>query len=208
MKIRRSFVLAAGICLAYSLPALAEERVYLGGSLGISVVSDFEFSKGNTNSQTRTMEFSPAPGIEGRVGYDMGDARIEGEIGFRYVDIDDVSPGANASGDLSATSIMVNGFYDIDTGTEWTPYVGAGAGALMVVGDAAYTSSSNPAETENKKVFGVAPTVQVGVGTAYEVNQDVDVIGGYEFMGAFTEEGNEDNFLMIHTLSVGMNYKF
>ena len=45
-------------------------------------------------------------------------------------DIDNmpIALGNFDEGDLTTKSFMLNGFYDINTGSPWTPFVGAGIG--------------------------------------------------------------------------------
>lgn len=209
-KQARALALSAvfgGFALA-SISAHAEEGLYFGGSLAVTSASDFDFNKGNANSATRTMSFDPGFGLDLRGGYDLGDWRAELELGYRTIGIDSVDPGSNASGDVNAYTVMINGAYDFDTGSEWTPYVGLGVGALIIEGDVSYTSSSNTAETETKNFYGAAPAAQVGLGVAFEVSDDVDLIGGYDLLGATSDDGDEDNVILMHSVTVGVNFNF
>lgn len=205
MNFRLLSVLAVSGALIAS-PVLAAGNFYAGGSLSASITSDYDFNAGNTGSQTRSLEFDPAFGVDGRAGYDFGDIRAELELGYKHLGVDSVSPGSNADGDIGAYSVMLNGAYDFDIGSDFTPYVGAGVGALFAWGDVSYTGQDGA--TQDKNVYGVAPAAQIGVGTAYTVSEEVDLIGGYGLLGAPSDEGNEDNVILIHSLKVGVNFKF
>ncbi len=198
-------VMAAVLAAA---PAVAEESFYVGGSLAASSVSDYDFKKNNPNSQTRTIEFDSGFGLDGRVGYDAGAVRVELELGFRGIDVDSVSPGSNASGDLNAYTAMLNGAYDLELESDFTPYIGIGVGALIVEGDVAYTSSSDGTTTEDKNFYGAAPAAQIGIGTAYAISESVDLIGGYDLLGAQSDDGNEDNVILMHSVTFGLNVNF
>lgn len=198
-------VMAAVLAAA---PAVAEESFYVGGSLAASSVSDYDFKKNNPNSQTRTIEFDSGFGLDGRVGYDAGAVRVELELGFRGIDVDSVSPGSNASGDLNAYSAMLNGAYDLELESDFTPYIGIGVGALIVEGDVAYTSSSDGTTTEDKNFYGAVPAAQIGIGTAYAISESVDLIGGYDLLGAQSDDGNEDNVILMHSVTFGLNVNF
>ncbi|MEQ8443749.1 MAG: outer membrane beta-barrel protein [Alphaproteobacteria bacterium] len=198
-------VMAAVLAAA---PAVAEESFYVGGSLAASSVSDYDFKKNNPNSQTRTIEFDSGFGLDGRVGYDAGAVRVELELGFRGIDVDSVSPGSNASGDLNAYTAMLNGAYDLELESDFTPYIGIGIGALIVEGDVAYTSSSDGTTTEDKNFYGAAPAAQIGIGTAYAISESVDLIGGYDLLGAQSDDGNEDNVILMHSVTFGLNVNF
>lgn len=198
-------VMAAVLAAA---PAVAEESFYVGGSLAASSVSDYDFKKNNPNSQTRTIEFDSGFGLDGRVGYDAGAVRVELELGFRGIDVDSVSPGSNASGDLNVYTAMLNGAYDLELESDFTPYIGIGIGALIVEGDVAYTSSSDGTTTEDKNFYGAAPAAQIGIGTAYAISESVDLIGGYDLLGAQSDDGNEDNVILMHSVTFGLNVNF
>jgi len=182
------------------------EGPYFGGALGASIASDFDFKASNANSQTRTLEFDTAPAFLGQIGYDFGDVRGELEIGYRHLGVESVSSGTNPAGDIGAYSIMVNGAYDFDTGSDWTPYVGLGAGALIAWGDVSYNDSNGT--LQDKNVYGVAPAAQLGIGTAFAVSEDVDLTAGYGLLGALSDDGNEDNTILIHSLTAGFRFNF
>jgi len=75
--------------------------------------------------------------VGGAFGYKWGPWR--GEINLDYAEQDlstgnnvfagTSGVGANLNGSSSDLSAMLNGYYDINTGTRWTPYVGFGIGA-------------------------------------------------------------------------------
>ena len=87
------------------------------------------------------IEFDTGFNVGGSVGYNFGNnLRAEGEVAYRAADISDItalgisasSVGFIVTGDVEVISFMANAFYDIPTGSDWTPFVGAGLGAAMV----------------------------------------------------------------------------
>ena len=62
--------------------------------------------------------------------------RVEVEYGWQKNDLDTLSYanriGNFGEGDLKTQSLMVNGYYDIDTDSPWTPFIGAGVGWAKV----------------------------------------------------------------------------
>lgn len=118
-------------------------------------------------------------------------------------------------------TLFVNAYWDIDTGTQFTPYIGAGAGMgfirtkLRYNGeDAAFTWG---ASTGSKTVTNFAWNVGAGVGYDITDNWTVDV--GYRFVGlgsvktkTFSEYGVEAygkaGDLYQHQFAVGFRYTF
>jgi opacity protein-like surface antigen len=65
-----------------------------------------------------------------RLGYGWQGPRVEVEAGHRSNEVNDFGPAGNTgpgAGTISATTLMFNGYYDIDTGSRFTPFVGAAA---------------------------------------------------------------------------------
>ncbi len=82
-------------------------------------------------------------------------------------------------------SIMLNAYYDIDTGTKFTPYVGAGLGMahLKLKSDDGFKKSSNEFAW------------QLGAGVSYAATDNVSVDLGYRYVdnGSFSwNETDED----------------
>jgi len=68
--------------------------------------------------------------------------RAEVELSYSNSDVDKTSTVLNviaADGDLSSTSLLINGWYDFQTNSSWRPYVGGGIG---------YTSRQHPSTTD------------------------------------------------------------
>lgn len=63
--------------------------------------------------------------------------RAEGELGYRENSLLIVTPGNNPDGSARATTMMVNGYFDLPTKTLFTPYIGAGIGAAYLQQDIA-----------------------------------------------------------------------
>ncbi len=180
---------------------------YAGISAGYSILDDVDFKENNANATTKTADFGG--GLSGllRGGYDYGSIRAELELGYRNLDIDSVSTATNASGDVNFYSVMVNGAYDFDTGTQFTPYISLGLGAAIVEGDASYTQSDG-STNESKNFYGVAPAGQIGLGVSYAVSSEVDLTGGYSLLAAPQDDSGEDDTILLHSLLIGLNYNF
>lgn len=206
----KRFFLAMALGIAMAAPAAsADDRAYVGASGSVSTASDFEFSNGNSNDPRKSAEFEAGAGVSLRGGYDFGAIRTELEIGWRGLDIESVGGLAgvsNEGGTLNLYTAMLRGAYDIETGGAVTPYISIGVGAAFAEGDIGYTTADG--DSYSKDYFGVAPAGEIGLGAAYRLTDDVDLIGGYSFLGAPTDEANENQIVQVHSLQFGLNYGF
>ena len=118
-------------------------------------------------------------------------------------------------------TLFVNAYWDIDTGTKFTPYLGAGLGLgfirtkLKYNGeDAAYTWGGS---TGSKTVTNFAWNVGLGVG--YDITDNWTVDAGYRFVGlgsVKTKTYNGSEFsahgktgdLYQHQFALGVRYTF
>ena len=81
--------------------------------------------------------------------------------------------------------IMLNAYYDIDTGTNFTPYIGAGLGLSHQK-----VTAGNAKKSSNELAW------QVGGGVSYAATENVFVDFGYKYVdngSSFTVSHDEDN---------------
>ncbi len=74
-------------------------------------------------------------------------------------------------------SVMINAYYDINTGTKLTPYVGAGIGMAHLKATAKYDDGK---DSKSKNNF----AWQVGAGVAYALTDNVALDAGYRYTDA------------------------
>ena len=94
-----------------------------------------------------TSEYDTGFKVAGVVGYEFGgDLRVEGELFFARAEVDKLSyNGVTSDGNpipgkvnipISGTADQFGGlanvWYDIDTGSDWVPFVGGGIGFMRV----------------------------------------------------------------------------
>ena len=91
---------------------------------------------------------------------------------------------------LQNNSLMLNAYYDFNTCTKWTPYVGAGMGVAMLKFTAKDMADG---EKESQKSYNFA--WQIGAGVAYDLTKNVALDAGYRYIdaGAATAEKNIDS---------------
>ncbi|MDR2098816.1 MAG: outer membrane beta-barrel protein [Rickettsiales bacterium] len=151
---KTSLLVMAALLVATSASA-AELKQY--GSAKI-VYSNLNLEVDDQDSDMKT-----AYGLGLGYGVKISDFRVEGELTLRAKNKlkEDESEG------LTNHSLMVNGFYDIATGTEFVPYVGVGFGLNR--------AKIANAGTHSKFAYGAS------AGVAYNVNEKTAVDLGYTY---------------------------
>jgi len=177
--------------------------------------------------------------VGGNIGYELGNGlRGEVEVSYmqagndkvkgRYGEVYDVDGdgelflgrgSVKAGGDLSATFVLANLWYDFDMGTPFRPYIGGGVGVAFV--------------DQNLKVFGAkliddsttAFAFQAGAGFKWALSDAIDLDLGYRFKGALDAKlkdrgyytdgvyeagytSNSKDDLFVHTVQAGLTFHF
>lgn len=126
------------------------------------------------------------------------------------------------SGDMKfdVQTVFLNAYFDIETGTAFTPYVGAGVGVAIVKadgsikitadGDSIYDESA--AETQTNFAF------NLGAGIAYDFNENVCIDLGYRYSDFGKSETGDLGFgelsvegkarVVAHEGMLGLRYMF
>ena len=150
--------------------------------------------------------------LNGAVGRDYGSFRGEIELAFQSNGVDShsgvsaagialdgedaavlvtgspnlgVSVGdlvAAGQGDVRTIFAMANAFYDFDTGSQFTPYVGVGAGVGFV--SVEYEPSAVAIINDNAVAF----AYQAMAGVAYEVSPMMSIFAGYRYRATLDPE--------------------
>ena len=144
--------------------------------------------------------------VNGAVGYAFTNGlRVEGEVGYRRSDLNKInvkSPGAlidllppsqrdnpqarqsllgkqDNSGAFSTVTLMFNGYYDIDVGSSWKPYVGGGVGVAFLSAESKSPTTGRKLLDDNDTVF----AYQVGGGIGYEITPATTLSLDYRYFG-------------------------
>ncbi len=151
-----------------------------------------------------------------------GAVRTELEYGFSqtfkadFTDAETAKAGgvAKMKGDID--TYMLNAYYDIDTGTKFTPYVGAGIGIahIKAQGNVDFNGERVSDFSKSKNNF----AWQIGAGAAYAVTDNVSVDLGYRYTdagnvkGTASFTGDEKPSIKtesdIHEFLLGARYSF
>lgn len=215
-------VLVVGGGLA-SVPS-AEAQWYVSGNVGAAILGDADvtdtFTGGNITAE---VEFDTGLGLSGAVGHAWGNFRLEGEFSNRKNDLDAIDVQsltiagvlftalgtADLTGDTSSFGFMANGWYDVDTGTKWVPFVGAGLGVAKINIDVESVAGVAVVYDESDTVF----AYQVGAGIGYKVTPTVTVNLAYRFFGTSDPEFDDgvdkiDSEYHSHNITVGVVARF
>ncbi|KAB0670257.1 porin family protein [Oryzomonas sagensis] len=194
--------LVVGLFLAATTGSACAAGPYLGVSGGVSIFHDADM-KVSGSSVTATTNYNSGYGFGANAGYNFDPVRLEFEFGYRKADVDHLSgPGGSLSVDdtnVKVMSYLVNGYYDIKTGTIFTPYVGAGLGVL-----------DGELQVQGTKYDDTVFGYQIAVGTTIAVDQHIALDFSYKFQGAgsdFSKDGVSLSYLNS-SFSGGFRYSF
>lgn len=199
--------LLAGTLIGVAVPAVAAETNgwYVGAQVGLNRLEDADAS--GAAFAPVTAEFDNGYGLLGQVGYGFGAFRLEGELGWRTNGVDSVG-GAGGSGDLDAATLMANVYYDIQTGSPLTPYLGVGLGAARLSADK-ITAGGVPLVDDSDTVF----AYQGILGASYELDRNLLLKADYRYLRTedpdFTAAGtNVKSEYASHSIMVGFTWRF
>ena len=124
-----------------------------------------------------------------------------------------------ADDNLTVMAILANGFFDLDTGTPFVPFIGIGVGAVNLS-----VKLFDDPMTITPHVFegsGWGFGYQANVGVAYEIVDAVALTLGYKFFGTLetevTDAGEDDDdsddmyvkpTLLAHRAELGVRFRF
>jgi opacity protein-like surface antigen len=159
-----------------------------------------------------TTEYDLGFNVGAASGYDYGLWRAEIELAYRQNDLDTLAAlgsSFNAGGDLSALSLMLNGFVDLPTPGPLTPYLGGGLGMAWVSANDV-TADGDPVVDDDDAVF----AYQLAAGLGWELMPKVTLDLGYRFFATTDPEFTDvdgDTFeseYMSHNLMAGLRLGF
>ena len=148
-----------------------------------------------------TVDYDKGYGFSFMLGYALGNGlRVEAEAGYinnGFQEINIEMPGAfvtqlesgenKLKGDLSALTLMMNAYYDIDLGSSLVPYVGGGLGAADLSNEMK-SAAGNLLVDDTDCIF----IYQIGAGLGYKISgyskgPDVTVSLDYRYLASFED---------------------
>jgi outer membrane protein OmpA-like peptidoglycan-associated protein len=200
-------LVASAILIAPDSSAQQTNGLYIVGGLGANWLRDADTTGTGVNTK---YEFETGwAGIVG-VGWGYGNGiRVELEGGYRTNDVDKASTGT-ANGDTNAWSLMLNGLYDVNTGTSFTPYIGAGLGLARVKFDDVTVPGGTTRIDDSDTTF----AYQGLLGIAYTLAPQWKIDLGYRYFVAHDPEFNASTGAKVeseyrsHTVLLALRYEF
>jgi OOP family OmpA-OmpF porin len=160
------------------------------------------------------LDYETGWGLSGNVGYAFGGPfRLELEVAYRNNDVDSVALGgarlSGAGGSMNSLAVMLNGFFDIQTGTNFVPYIGAGVGYARVTADGITASGLGGSIDEDDSQF----AYQGIVGVSYWFSPEVALTVDYRYFAtqdpSFREGGTSlDTEYKTHNVMAGLTLRF
>jgi outer membrane protein OmpA-like peptidoglycan-associated protein len=206
-------ILSAGLAVGFAAAAQAETNGwYAGADAGLSIAPTIKFKSGGYRwKESQDLGY----GVLGQLGYGFGPVRVEGELGWRSNDVDKVKQpfnGASGGGSLDAASAMANVYYDIATGTRFTPFIGAGVGAVDVSADKIRANGVTFSDNDH-----IAPAYQGIAGVSYALDDHLSLKADYHYLhtvfGSIKDapslgSAHAKGDYASHAILVGLTYKF
>ncbi len=144
--------------------------------------------------------------------FPMGNNSVRTELEYGYngkVKVTD----EDYKSEVKSQSLMVNAYFDLNTGTNWTPYVGAGIGYSRLK-----NSLHFPGDESNPRYFGSKSKGNFGwnasVGTTYAFNKNVALDVSYRFTdyGKVEQDVSSEERLKVkqraNEFNLGVRYSF
>ena len=132
-------------------------------------------------------DFDPGWGVGVSVGYGFTNGfRLEGEVGYRRNGINSFTDSSGTTfsvdGHMSSWDFMGNIYYDIPTGSRWTPYIGGGIG-VAIVHLSAQASLTSPTAALSWDDSDAVFAYQGIAGIGYQITESVNLGVEYRHLG-------------------------
>lgn len=107
-------------------------------------------------------------------------------------------------------TFQINAYYDINTGSDFTPYIGGGLGASSIY-ESMTSGPANNRHNSSDTSMGFAWNVGAGVAYSFTENMALDV--GYRFAGfgngTVKHQGSDvDNYMTANEFMAGLRFSF
>jgi opacity protein-like surface antigen len=203
------FFVVAILATLFTTSAQAEEESnyrYVSGSVGIaSPGNDLKvrnaFDQGNLG-----LDSTAQGSIAG--GYQLKNYRAELELNYSSFGVNKATLNTESfpsDGNVSTTSVLVNGYYDIPTGSKFRPYIGAGIGVGIISGKIKEPGAETDLGTGSSVAY------QGKVGLQYEIAKKGNVFAEFKYLGISSyksDSGNDVSPPNSYGLSVGYRQGF
>jgi len=174
--------------------------VFAGGSFGMTAHGHTAAPGGNPEVPFNTgyliggaLGTNLMPNLRGEVELSYASHGVKGSIH------NPATSGTAITGSSSTLYILGNLWYDIDTGSSITPYLGGGLGVGVVM-----PNISVPGTGDSYKAAGAGVAGQLGAGIKFDVADNVSIDLGYRAKGVWNASLKPTNGIMSNY--TGVNY--
>ncbi|EFA70785.1 P44/Msp2 family outer membrane protein [Cylindrospermopsis raciborskii] len=161
-------------------------------SVGFGSQSDVNITK-NGQKWAELKDFNSAFSFNAALGYQFQLFRAELEVGNQFLspknldyDLNTRFPkrGTLSSGYISASTILLNSYFDIPTGSKFRPYVGGGLGLGIITGKIENFLGSY-------SLNGTAFAYQLKTGLQYEIARKANIFGELKYSSISSYQQNQ-----------------
>ena len=207
---------------------------YASAFIGVTIPQNQDASSYNYFTERGyldRLEFNPGVSVGGSGGYDFGYVRVEGEISYKYSEIDTITDKRNGyqfqnvDGNIGAFALMFNTFIDFHNTSQITPYLGAGIGfATIYLSNTYGTDVSTTPYTRPllyNEDYDAVFAYQLGAGVEIALNRRLSLDFGYRYFSTGTASIGNNNYYdnyynwivtsvkyQSHNANVGVRFKF
>jgi len=183
-------------------------NVYFSGHGGLSILQDADAKSSVIAAKT---EFKPGFNAGGALGYDFGAFRTEFEIAYREFKIDNgvlASIEFPLSGPVTSTSFLINNYFDFESESSFTPYLGFGLGVARLTVDSTTPVVGLVGVDDSTTEF----AYKLMAGSSYKVTSNFDLTFEYAFFGTtdptFEDRAGADGKTEVHNHNINAGFKY
>lgn len=208
MRLRYLCSLIVTILLAFSAGSAHAQssNIYFAGYFGLSTFSDRDFSE-STTPASGSVETDDALNFGAALGFRLSPQfRIEAEAGYVSSDLESIKVAGREfrlGGDSKTYSLMLNGYYDIETGWPITPFLGAGIGFGYHEGDINDVAGITVDASGDDWTL----LYNVGGGLKYRVSDSLAFTSAYRYVGSSDVSWDQTEIdYSAHEFRIGLEY--
>jgi len=186
---------------------------YVSGNVGLGTLADAETYFSGTPEDSIKLGFNNDYSLSAALGMINGQYRAEIEYShqknditsFRYSGITYDLADNDVTGDVAASTGLINAYYDINIGRVLTPYVTAGIGFSKLAGEFQVVDVDDLTIGEKDTVL----SYQFGAGLGYSLSEKASIDIRYRLLG--TEKPDFDGVIseyLTHRVMAGFRLRF